>query len=147
MILKGNGTYTIELGDSPHGNMVRLENVMKSLESYIGKLEDKIVEHNRNMEESKSEFDRPFEHEELLTEKSRRQFELNELLDINKNEEVIVTDETEFESGDKDSKDNEIVDENNNIKRKSMSEIANSVGKYKAENIKLEQEINSNIER
>ncbi len=29
LILKGNNTYRIELGDSPHGNMVRLENVVK----------------------------------------------------------------------------------------------------------------------
>nr|WP_312580144.1 hypothetical protein [Sedimentibacter sp.] len=43
LILKGDSTYTIELGDSLHGNMVRLENVVKNLESYIGKLEDKIV--------------------------------------------------------------------------------------------------------
>jgi N12 class adenine-specific DNA methylase len=43
LILKGNSTYTIELGDSPHGNIVRLENVIKNLESYIGKLENKIV--------------------------------------------------------------------------------------------------------
>ncbi len=100
MILKGNSTYTIELSDSPHGNMVRLENVIKNLESYIGKLEDKIAEYDRNMEESKSEFEKPFEHEQLLSEKSRRQFELDELLDINK-----------------------------------------------AENIKIEQEINSNMER
>ncbi len=147
LILKGNSTYRIELGDSLHGNVVRIENVVKSLESYIGKLEDKIVEYNRNMEESKSEFERPFEHEELLTEKSRRQFELDELLDINKNEEVITADEAELEIVDKDSKDNEIVGENNNSRRKSMGEVANSVGKYKTENIKCEQEINNNMER
>nr|WP_312580002.1 hypothetical protein [Sedimentibacter sp.] len=111
--------------------MVRLENVVKNFESYIGKLEDKIVEYNRNMAESKTEFQRPFEHEQLLTEKSRRQFELNELLDINKNEEVIVADETEFESGDKDIKDNKIVDKNKNSIRKSMNEVINLVGKYK----------------
>jgi len=147
LILKGNSTYTIELGDSPHGNMVRLENVMKGLELYIDKLEDKIVEYSRNMEESKSEFEKPFEHEELLAEKSRRQFELDELLDINKGEESIIADDTGFENGDTDSKDNEKIDENKNNKRKSMSEVVNLVGKYKAENIKGEQEINYNMER
>ncbi len=145
LILKENSTYTIELGESQHGNMVRLENIVKNLESYMGKLEDKIVEYNRNMEESKTEFARPFEHEQLLSEKSRRQFELDELLDINKGEEIIATDGTEFERGDKYSKGNEIVDEDNNSKRKSMSEVANSVGKYKTENIKGEQEINNKM--
>jgi len=147
LILKGNSTYTIELGDSPHGNMVRLENVIKNLELNKVKLEDKIVEYNRNMEESKSEFERPFEHEELLAEKSKRQFELDELLDINKGEESIMADETEFESGAIDSKYNEIIDENNNSKRKSMSEVINSVGKYKSEDIKGNHEINNNMER
>jgi len=145
LILKGNSTYTIELGDSPHGNMVRLENVIKNLESNIFKLEDKIIEYNRNMEESKSEFEKPFEHEEALTEKSRRQFELDELLDINKNEESITADETEFDNGSTDSKDNKNIDESN--KRKSMSEVINSVEKYKVENIKGEQEINNIMER
>nr|WP_312580151.1 hypothetical protein [Sedimentibacter sp.] len=147
MILKGDSTHTIELGDSPHGNMVRLENVVKNLESYIGKLEDKIVEYNRNMEESKSEFEELFEHEGLLAEKSRRQFELDELLDINKGEEVITANEEELENSTIDSIDDEIIDKNNNSKRRSMSEVVNLVGKYKAENLKVEQEINNNMER
>jgi len=29
----------IELGDSHHGNMVKSENVIKNLESYLGKLD------------------------------------------------------------------------------------------------------------
>lgn len=67
--------------------MVRLENVIKNLELYVGKLQDKVVEYNRNMDESKSEFEKPFEHEKLFAEKTKRQFELDELLDINKIEE------------------------------------------------------------
>jgi hypothetical protein len=97
------------------------------------------------MEESKSEFKKPFEHEQLLVEKTRRQFELDEMLDINKAEEVITDDETELENGSTDSKDNETIDESN--KRKSMSEVFNSIIKYKAENIKDEQEISNNMER
>jgi len=59
--------------------------------------------------------------------------------------EVITADETEFGNGAKDSRDNKNIDESN--KRKSMSEVTNSVGKYEAENIKVEQEINNSIER
>ncbi|MDW5299209.1 MAG: SNF2-related protein [Sedimentibacter sp.] len=127
LILKGNSTYTIELGDSPHGNMVRLENVIKNLESNIGRLEDKIIEYNRNMDESKSEFERPFEHEQLLAEKTKRQFELNELLDINKNkgEGEVITEEDDFE--------NEISSNKNN-ERKSMINIQDKIKKYKKDN-------------
>lgn len=75
----------------------------------------------------------------MLTEKLKRQFELNELLDINKNkgEEEVITEDAEFES--------EVRDNESNGK-KSISDIIKSVEKYKCNNKGYKQSINENIE-
>lgn len=127
MILKGNNSYMIEYGDSQFGNMIRIENVMKNLESSISRLEEKIIEYKRNMEESKAEFEKPFEHDALLTEKLKRQFELDELLDINKNkgEEEVITEDEEIEG--------EVSEKESNGK-KSMSDVSKIINRYKTSN-------------
>lgn len=135
MIIKGSNTYSIELGDSCQGNIVRLENVIKSLEGHIDKLKERLVEYNRNMEESRTEYEKVFEHEALLAEKLNRQFELNELLNINKNEGDIEEIFEEVESGSK------ITD--NIGKRKSVSDVTklierNRTDKTNTQNISKE---------
>ena len=84
--LKKNGTYTLELGLDNAGNMVRIENAIKTgldnnLENNIKKLE----EYKENLEQSKVEFEKPFVYETELTTKLKRQVELNQLLDIDNN--------------------------------------------------------------
>ncbi|WP_415340128.1 helicase-related protein [Clostridium perfringens] len=84
--LKKNGTYTLELGLDNAGNMVRIENAIKTgldnnLENNIKKLE----EYKENLEQSKLEFEKPFVYENELTTKLKRQVELNQLLDIDNN--------------------------------------------------------------
>lgn len=59
MIIHGDLKYKVELGDSPHGNMVRIENAIE------------------NLENSKIEYDKPFPYEEEYKNKLARQFELN----------------------------------------------------------------------
>ncbi len=124
MIIKGKNIYHVELGDSSQGNIARLENVIKGFEGSIDRLEEKIVEYNRNMDESKAEFEKTFEHEVLLTGKLKRQFELNELLNINKKEDVEeISEEVESES--------KVID--NVGKKKSISDVAKLVEKNRTD--------------
>lgn len=96
LILHGNSKYTVEVGDSPHGNMIRLENALNNLENKMKHVEEKIEEYERNMEQSKKEFEKPFQYEEELKSKIARQFELNTLLDLNKKDEEVLVDEDSF---------------------------------------------------
>lgn len=81
LILHGNTKHEIELGDSPHGNMVRLENALDGLERKVESYENKLSEYVKNMEDAEIEFSKPFKFAEELQEKLKRQFELNALLE------------------------------------------------------------------
>lgn len=83
-ILQGNSHYTVELGNSAHGNIIRLENTLANIEALATKLTAEIENHQRNLEESKIEFEKPFLHENELNQKLSRQSELNALLDMTK---------------------------------------------------------------
>lgn len=98
LIIHGNLKYIVELGDSPHGNMIRLENTLSNLENKLNSIEGKIEEYERNLQQSKIEYEKPFQYEEELKVKLARQFELNTLLDINKKEEEVLTDEDTLNS-------------------------------------------------
>ncbi len=87
--------HIAEIGDSPHGNMVRLENLLLGFEKRIEKYEISVDEYERNMKQSKEEFSKPFKYEEELSSKLKRQYELNAELDIDKDKgEVLADDES-----------------------------------------------------
>ncbi|MCX0402186.1 DNA helicase, partial [Clostridium perfringens] len=84
--LKKNGTYTLELGLDNAGNMVRIENAIKTgLDNNLENNLKKLEEYKENLEQSKLEFEKPFVYETELTTKLKRQVELNQLLDIDNN--------------------------------------------------------------
>ena len=84
--LKKNGTYTLELGLDNAGNMVRIENAIKTgLDNNLENNLKKLEEYKENLEQSKLEFEKPFVYENELTIKLKRQVELNQLLDIDNN--------------------------------------------------------------
>lgn len=98
LIIHGNSKYIVELGDSPHGNMIRIENALSNLENKLNSIEGKIEEYERNLQQSKLEYEKPFQYEEELNTKIARQFELNTLLDMNKKDEEVLTDEDTLNS-------------------------------------------------
>lgn len=79
-VVKGNSTYSIELGRDPLGNIVRIENVINGLERNLKISENKIIEHKRNLEQSKIEYSKDFLYENELKSKVDRQLILNSLL-------------------------------------------------------------------
>ncbi|MFV0329683.1 MAG: hypothetical protein ACK5KL_07665 [Dysgonomonas sp.] len=82
MVLRGKTEYRTELSTSPVGNMVKLENTFNSLQENEDFLLKKIDQYQRDMESSKSEYEKPFQYEAELKEKSSRQYELNAELDL-----------------------------------------------------------------
>lgn len=85
LILRGKTDYKVELSNSPVGNMVKMENLFNGIQSNIDFLEKKIDEYQRDMEQAKIEYEKPFQYENELKEKMARQFELNTQLDLENN--------------------------------------------------------------
>ena len=82
MVLRGKTDYKAELSTSPVGNMTRLENLCQGMAFGISELEKRIDEYERDMEQSRQEYEKPFTQEEELKEKQARLNELNVQLDL-----------------------------------------------------------------
>jgi len=82
MVLRGKTEYKAELSTSPVGNMVKLENLFHGLSENEEFLVKKADQYQRDMEQSKAEYDKPFAYDEELKSKMARQFELNAELDL-----------------------------------------------------------------
>ena len=128
LILKGAESYNTEVGDSSQGNIIRLENSLKNMENDIASLKSKLEEYQRNLEQSLIEFEKPFEHKQLLADKLKRQFELNELLDVGKDDAVEELDNDVNESMEEHKSNREIT---NNNKKMSLKDILTNVENYK----------------
>lgn len=116
LILKGEKTYKIELGDSGIGNIQRIENVLKSLESKIEVKKTYLEEQHNNLLQAKDELKKPFHKEEELQSKLKRQTELNNQLEIGKEDNNIIEEEIgSDELNVEDSKNIDIENETKNI--------------------------------
>lgn len=82
MILRGKTDYQAELSNSPVGNMIKLENLFGSMSENAEFLEKKIEQYQRDLEQSKTEYEKPFDKEAELAEKITRLNELNVKLDL-----------------------------------------------------------------
>ena len=72
MVLRGRTEYKSDLSTSPVGNMVKLENTYNNLQDYEDFLVKKIDQYQRDMESSKSEYEKSFQYETELKEKLTR---------------------------------------------------------------------------
>ena len=105
LFLTGKTDYSIEVSSSPVGMMVRMENEFSKIQEKIIFLEQKLETYHRDMERAKADFEKPFEHEEELQQKLKRQFEINTELDIDKSEGAKEENFDASRSDDKDKAD------------------------------------------
>ncbi len=105
LFLTGKTDYSIEVSSSPVGMMVRMENEFSKIQEKIIFLEQKLETYHRDMERAKADFEKPFEHEEELQQKLKRQFEINTELDIDKSEGAKEENFDASRSNDKDKAD------------------------------------------
>lgn len=80
LILRGKGTYTLDAGDSPAGNMQRIANMADKLDTQKTNLEEKIEQCQHELVQLQKEYEKPFEREEEYAQKLFRQKELEVLL-------------------------------------------------------------------
>lgn len=100
LVLRGKHVYKAELSTSPTGNMVRLENLFHDIPEAIPELEKRIEQYQRDMEQSKLEYEKPFIQEDELKEKMDRLNMLNIQLDL-ENEKAEVMDQCEEQNSSK----------------------------------------------
>ena len=62
--------------------MTRLENLFNGIQENTGFLEERLEKYRLDMEQAKADYEKPFQYEEELKTKLTRQFELNNLLDM-----------------------------------------------------------------
>jgi hypothetical protein len=102
IIIKGNKSYSVKISESAHGNIIKLENVLKGFGKQMENGEIKIDEINRNLNQAKEEFKKSFVHENKLNALSRRQSELNSELDMDKSNRLVVDEEVEVKVDEED---------------------------------------------
>ena len=124
MILRGKTEYKAEMSTSPVGNMIKLDNLFNNLNEKEEFLKKKIEQYKRDMESSKSEYEKPFAYEKELSDKQKRQAELNAMLDLEKNidEEICVSEQTNLKVSEN-AKNTYTV--NKDSKTQDMSEYPN----------------------
>ena len=88
--LKGALYYTTNLGTDVFGNILRLDNLLESMEERISTCREQLENTRMQLENAKLEVDKPFPHEDELKTKSARLDELNILLNMDKRENEIV---------------------------------------------------------
>lgn len=69
--------------------MTKLENLFNGIQEKIGFLEERLEKYRLDMEQAKLEYEKPFQYEEELKTKLARQFELNNLLDMENREPSV----------------------------------------------------------
>lgn len=101
LVLRGKTDYKVELSSSPIGNMVKMENCFNGMQSNIEFLEKKLSEYQRDMEQAKIEYDKPFQYEQEFKDKLQRQFELNTMLDLENNtmpeQQAVISEEKNYQ--------------------------------------------------
>ena len=82
MVLRGRTDYKAELSASPVGNMVKLENIIGGMGETKKGLEQKVERYERDLEQSRLEYEKPFAQGAELAEKTARLNQLNVELDL-----------------------------------------------------------------
>ena len=84
IVLRGELSYPVPLGDDPRGNIVRLDNAIDNFADRIADAENALQNLEQQKQAAEVEVAKPFAQEEELAEKSARLAELNALLNIDR---------------------------------------------------------------
>jgi hypothetical protein len=86
LVLRGRNSYAARITDTAHGTIRSLEATVQGFEERAAKLETEIVDGHKRAKELEGKIGAPFEHEKRYQELTRRQSEIEEELDLTKNQ-------------------------------------------------------------
>ncbi|BCN29510.1 helicase-related protein [Anaeromicropila herbilytica] len=95
--IKGIASHRLELGTSGLGNINRIENVLGNFEELLELYQDKLEMNQESLKEALINSKKEFPHEEELDNKLKRQTELNQILELDKKDEVLMDGEEQKE--------------------------------------------------
>lgn len=90
MVIRITLTHTTGLGTDIFGNILRLDNLLGSMEERMIACREELENINIQLDNDKQEVEKPFPQEDDLKTKSARLDELNILLNMDKQESEIV---------------------------------------------------------
>ena len=82
LTFKDTVAYTIDLGDSATGNLIRLDNALARLPEHLEEYRAKLADLKQQLESAKAEAAKPFEMEARLQQASARLAELDAALNL-----------------------------------------------------------------
>ena len=92
--IKGAGKYKVEINNYDEiGNIIKLENMLKSFESKIDNTKDKISYNEKQLIDIKTELDKPFTSLDRMKELQKRKIEIDSELDLDKQDNAMDIDE------------------------------------------------------
>jgi hypothetical protein len=86
VVVRGRNSYAARVTDTAQGTIRSLEATIQGFEERAGKLEADIADAHKRGKELESKVGAPFEHEERYQQLCRRQSEIEEKLDLTKNQ-------------------------------------------------------------
>ncbi len=100
LTIKGKCSYTMEVGKDALGNIQRLNNVLSGLDKRLQDAEQNLDTLEKQLETAREEVTKPFPQEAELSAKQERLTELNALLNMDKNGQDAILDESDQEVAD-----------------------------------------------
>jgi len=98
LALKGALSHTAILGSDVLGNITRIDNVLDGMEKKIEDAQESYKNLQRQLENAKTDLEKPFDREEELAEKTKRLNQLNILLNMNEKDSTVIDTEPEQQS-------------------------------------------------
>jgi hypothetical protein len=89
ILLKGATTYNAKATDTAHGTIRSVEHTIQHLEELAANLEQTIADTRKRLSDTKVQVEAPFEYAEKLTSLAQRQQEIEDALDLTKNQASI----------------------------------------------------------
>ncbi len=93
ILLAGKATYSAFLGESSIGNITRIDNLIDDIPKRLSSAEHELTRVKEQLGTAKEELKKPFDKEDELKEKSTRLNELNAILNTDKGENVVMSDD------------------------------------------------------
>jgi N12 class adenine-specific DNA methylase/adenine-specific DNA methylase len=92
LVLRGRNSYTARITDTPHGTVRSLEATVQGFDERAVKLEADIADTQKRGMELEKKVGAPFEHEERYHDLTKRQQEIEDRLDLTKNQAPSTSD-------------------------------------------------------
>jgi predicted nucleic acid-binding Zn-ribbon protein len=94
IIVRGKNHYSARVTDTAQGTIRSLEVTVQGFEERVAKLETDITDAHKRAKELEGKVGAPFEHEKRYEQLCRRQSEIEEKLDLTKNQAPSQADAT-----------------------------------------------------